>query len=153
MIKTKRHNTGLIRLRFISRTREPGVCGRLASLLSLRSPAILPLATAISAVSTAATILFGPSFIDIQRPAVQVTAVESGNGLFSLAVIAHFHEAKAPGLSSVPVGNDVYSIHCAELLEHGSNGAFGGVEAEVSYKNIFHLIFFLKFAEQRIRAG
>jgi hypothetical protein len=119
----------------------------------LRSPAILPLATAISAESTAATILFGPSFIDVQRPSVQVTAVESGNGLFSLSVIAHFHEAKSSGASSVPVGNDVYSIHCAEFLEHGSNGAFGGVEAEVSHENIFHLILFLKFAEQRIRAG
>jgi hypothetical protein len=119
----------------------------------MRSPATLPPATVISAVSTAATILFWPSFVDIQRPAVQVTAVESGNGLFSLAVIAHFDEAKASGLSSVPVGNDVYTIHCAVLLEHGSNSAFGGVEAEVSYKNVFHLIFFLKFAEQRKRAG
>jgi hypothetical protein len=121
--------------------------------LAMRSPATLPPATIISAVSTTATILFWPSFVYIQRPAVQVTAVESGNGLFSLAIIDHFHEAKASGLSGVPVGNDVYSIHCAVLLEYGSNGNFRGIEAEVSYKNILHLIFFLKFAGQRIQTG
>ena len=136
------------------RERETWRLWRLASLLSTRSPAIvLPLPAAVAAVSTATAIFFGLGFIDIQRPAVQVTAVESGNGLFSLTVIAHFYESKASGLSGFPVRNDVHPINRAVLFEHRANGAFGSSEAEISYENIFHLIFFLEFAEQRTRAG
>src|SRR6476469_1258551 len=102
---------------------------------------ILPLAAFIAPVSTGA-IVFGFGFVDTQHPAVQVTTVESGNGLFSVTIIVHFHESKTSGMSGLPVSNDVHPTHHAVGLKDSSNGAFGSVEAKVSYINIFHVIFF-----------
>ena len=119
-------------------------------------PAVLPAAarSAVSATATtAATIFFGPGFVDIQCPAVQIAAVQPGDGALALTVVAHFHESKTARPSRVPVGYDVYTIHCAVLLKQSANGAFGCVKTEISYKNVLHLFFFLEFAEQRTRAG
>ena len=57
----------------------------------------------------------------------------------AFAIVAHFHESKPTGSSGVPVGNDVYAVNRAILLEHASNGVFRCVETEVSYENILHL--------------
>lgn len=125
-----------------------------------RLPAIVaPLAAATAAVSAESTttaagaIFFGAGFVDIQRPAVHVTAVQSGNCVLSFCIVAHFHESEPSGSPGVPIRDDVYAVNCAELFEHSSNGAFSCVETEVSNKNILHLIFFLEFAEQQTRAG
>src|SRR6516164_1989862 len=83
-----------------SRERETWRLWRLASLLSICLPAIvLPLAAAVSAISAAGAVFFGPGFVDIQSPAVHVTAVESRNGVLPLTVVPHFHECEASGLS------------------------------------------------------
>ncbi len=110
--------------------------------------------TAESTTTTAAcTIFLRPGFVDIESPAIHITAVKTGDGFQSLAVVAHFHESEAARPAGVAVGNDVYPVNGAILLKHSSDGTFGGVEAEISNKNIFHLVFFLKFAERRTRAG
>jgi hypothetical protein len=124
----------------------------LASRLSDRLPAALPTA-AVAAVSTAATIFLGFGFVDIESAAVHVAAIDGSDGFVSCGVIGHFDESEAARPAGVTVGNQVDPIHCAELFKHRSNGSVGGVETEVSYKNILHLIFFLKFAEQQTRAG
>lgn len=84
-------------------------------------------------------------------------AVESANGLNTLAVIAHFHECEASCLPGIAVSHDAHTVNRAVRLKKGSKPIFGGAEAEVSYEYIFQLIFFLEFAEQRIgeqaRAG
>lgn len=118
-------------------------------------PAIVaPLTAAVSAISTPArAILFGPGFVYIEGPAVQVAAIQRGNGFLPLAVDCHLHESKPSGLSGVPISNDVYAVNRPKLLEQGSNGAFSGFETEISYKNILHLVFFPKLAEQQTRAG
>jgi len=111
----------------------------LASRLSTGLPAILPAAAVAAAVSTTtAAIFLGLGFIDIERPAIHVAAVDGGNGLIALTVIAHFDKSEAARLTGVAVGNQVDTIHRAELLKHRSNGTFGGVETKVSYKNILH---------------
>jgi hypothetical protein len=114
-------------------------------------PALVPAAaTAITAVSTASAVFLCPGFIHIERPAIQFVAVERGNGLYTLAVIAHFDECEASGLPGIAVGYDVHTVNCAVRLKKGSKPIFGSTEAEISYKYIFQLVFFLKFAEQRI---
>ena len=63
------------------------------------------------------------------------------------------HLEWAQKLPSMHSTMHLYPINGAVLFKHGSNGAFGSVKAEVSYKNVLHLIFFLEFAEHRTRAG
>jgi len=50
-------------------------------------------------------------------------------------------------LTRIPVGDDADTINGSVLLKHGSKRILGRVEAEVAYKNIFHL-FPSEFAEQ-----
>jgi len=106
--------------------------------------------TAVAAVSAAPAVFLRPGFIHIERSAIQFVAVERGNSLYALAVIAHFHECEASGLPGIAVCYDVHTVNRAIRLKEGSKPIFGSAEAEVSYKYIFHLIFFLEFAEQRI---
>jgi hypothetical protein len=108
--------------------------------------------TAEAAAATAAA-FFRAGFVDAESAAIHVTAIERGDGAVSLAVIAHFHESKAAGATCVAVGHDIHAVYGAILLKQRPDGAFGGVETEISYKYIFHVIFFLEFAEQRTRAG
>ncbi len=64
-------------------------------------------------------------------------AVESGNSLYGFAVIAHFHECEASGLSGIAVGYDIHTINRPVRLKKGSKPVFGSSETEVSYKYIF----------------
>jgi hypothetical protein len=117
-------------------------------------PAIVSsVAAAIAVGSAPRSIFFGPGLVYIQRPSVHVPAVQRVDGSLPLAVISHLHESKPSRPSGVPVGYDVYAANRPKFLKEGSNGAFGCIEAEVSYKNILHLFFFLQLAEQRMRAG
>src|SRR5689334_14010887 len=103
-----------------------------------------------SAVAISAAIFLGPGLVNVQSPAVELVAVESGDSLSALAVISHFHESKAFGASGIAIGYDVHTDHRSIRLEERSNRLFGCPEAEISYKYVFHLMFFLKFAEQQI---
>lgn len=106
-------------------------------------PAIVaPLTAAASAISTTAAagaILFGPGFVHIESPAIHVAAVQRGNGFLPFAVVRHLDESKSSGPSGIPIRDDVYAVNRTELLEHGSDGAFGGIETEISYENIFQV--------------
>lgn len=102
------------------------ISNRGAEAVTVTSDRCDPLGSAaVSAVSaTAGAILFGLGFVNIQRPAAHVTAVQRGNGTLSFAIVAHFHESKPTGPSRVPIRDDIYSVNRAELLKQGSNGAF-----------------------------
>jgi hypothetical protein len=102
---------------------------------------VLPLAAAVAAVPTAAAaaIFLRPGFVDIQRSAIEFSAIESGNRALRFVIRAHFHEPKASGPSGFPVCHDAHTIDRAVRLEHGSNRIFGSPEAEISYENILHL--------------
>jgi hypothetical protein len=129
----------------------PAVCGRIpkSNLTVLPAP-VLPLAAAVTTITTAATtVFFRPGLVDIQRPAVEFPAIQSGNGPFAFTIIAHFHESKASGPSGVAVGDDADTIHRAICFKQGANGIFGGPEAQISYEYILHFLFFLKFAASK----
>jgi hypothetical protein len=104
----------------------------------MRLPAIVP-SLAATAVAKSTAILSWPGDVDVQRPSIQVTAIQRGNGSVSLTVIAHFHERKASGPAGVPVGNNVHLVDSAVRLEQRPNATFGSIKTEIPYENILHL--------------
>jgi hypothetical protein len=106
------------------------------SLRCLPAP-VLAAATAIAAVSAAPAVFLRPGLVHIERSAIHLVAVETGNGLYALAVIAHFHECEASGLPRIAIGYDIDTVNRAVRLKKGPKPIFGSAEAEVSYKYIF----------------
>jgi hypothetical protein len=97
-------------------------------------------AAAVAAVSSArSAICLWTSFVDVQRSAVQISAVKTINGGVPFRIDTHFDKGEASGLSSVTVSYDVHAIYGAVCFEHGTNGIFGRPEAEVTYKYIAQL--------------
>jgi len=118
----------------------------------LPARALPPAATTAAAISAATAALFlRTGHIDVQSPAVDFAAIQSGDRLIALAVVAHLHESKALGSSGFAVGYDIDTVNCAVRCKERSNCIFRSLKAEISNKNIFHGNFsFLKFAEQQI---
>jgi hypothetical protein len=118
-------------------------------------PASAAATPAAAAVPAAAPIFLRPGFIDVERPTVEFPTVEPGDGLLGLAIVGHFDEPKTPGSSGFAVGYQAHTVHSAVRLEQGSNCIFGSSEAQISYKNIFHIAFFLNLqsSESRGRIG
>jgi hypothetical protein len=112
-------------------------------------------ATPAAAVPAAPTIFLRPGFIDVERPAIQLPPVEAGDGFLGLAIVGHFDEPKTAGSSSFAVGYQAHTVNSAVRLEQGSNCIFGSSEAQISYKNVFHVAFFLNLqsSESRGRIG
>jgi hypothetical protein len=98
---------------------------------------VLPLATTVAAESAA--IFFRPGLVHIQRPAIEFSTIQAGNGSVGFGSHTHFHEPEASGASGVPVGYNVHTVNRAVFFKHGSDRIFGSPEAEVSYENILHL--------------
>jgi hypothetical protein len=92
-------------------------------------PAPSAAATATAPVSTAAAVFFRTGFIDVQRAAIKVLAIESANGPIGIAVSAHLDECEASGLAGIPVGDDVHAFDGSERFKEGANGIFGRPEA------------------------
>jgi hypothetical protein len=110
---------------------------RRLSLWTKFLPAIVATLAATAAASRA--IRFRTGFVHIQRPAVEVPAIEFVDGAIRFGVIAHLHESKPSRLARIPVRNDAHAIHGSICLKQGSNRTFGCTETQVSYKNILHL--------------
>ena len=115
---------------------------------------VLPKATAVAAESTAAGACFlRPSFVYIERAAIEFAPVESRNRAITFAIVTHLDKSKAPGPSGFAVRHDVHPVNGPVGFEHASNGIFGRAEAEVSYKYILQvIIFFLRSTEQLMKA-
>jgi hypothetical protein len=94
---------------------------------------------ATTAIATAALTLRA-SLVDIQRAPADFMTVQRCNGAIAFRVIAHLHEAKAARLAGIAIRNDVHAIDLAIRLEQPANILFSRPEAEVSYKNVFHLM-------------
>ncbi len=75
-------------------------------------PAVLPRAAA-AAISAAARCAFAlrPSFVDVQRSAIDVFAVEAADCGVPFGVDAHFDKRETPGLSCIAVSNDVHTVN------------------------------------------
>src|SRR5579864_952607 len=104
-----------------------------------RLPAFV--ATAAATTATGAAIGLRACFVDVQRSAIQFSAIQFGDGAIRIRVGAHLDESEPSGLAGIPVSDDVYAFHGSISLEHGSNGIFGSPKIEVPYKNILHFSF------------
>jgi hypothetical protein len=115
-----------------------------------RLPAVAALsAAASSAVSTAgSTIFFRAGFIDVDGAAIQVAAIQLGNRTIAFGIVAHLHESEPSGLASVAVGDDADAIDGSVGFKQGSDGIFGGAEAQISNKYIFQVNYLSAVAEQ-----
>jgi hypothetical protein len=56
-------------------------------------------------------------FAHVQRPAIEVLAIESVDGPIRFRVVTHFNESEASCLSSVPVGDEVHTFKPRRMLE------------------------------------
>ena len=112
---------------------------------SNRLPAVvhsLSAAAASAAVPAAATVFLRAGFIDGEAASIQLPAAQGFDGAVSIGIDTHFDKPKAFGAARIAVGYDVDALHRPVCLKHGSNRIFGGIEAEVSYNNILHLVSF-----------
>src|ERR1051325_1595930 len=120
---------------------------------------LVPRKTADSTVAAAwaatveSAVFLGTSFVNLDCSAIQFLPVQSGDCTLRFIVDAHLDKPKTPGSSGVTVGDNTHTLNGSVWFKQRSNGFFGRPKAEVSYENVFHFSFLLKFAEQRIGAG
>ena len=101
--------------------------------------------------TAAATPLFlGAGFVDVQCPAVEFRSVKRINRPIPFGIDAHFHKAKATRLAGLAIGDDADTVHSPICFKQGPKCIFSGAEAEVSYKNIFQVGFFLNLQNELI---
>jgi hypothetical protein len=90
-----------------------------ASATTATATATAAIAAASTAAATAAATFFARSgFVDGQRAAVVLAAVQAGNGRLSFGIVAHFHEAEAFAPARVPISDDLSALHGAEFGKH-----------------------------------
>jgi hypothetical protein len=101
-------------------------------------------ATAPAATTTASTerpLGFGTGFVDVQRAAIQLPAIEFRDGAIGICIGAHLDKSETSRLSSVSISNDTDALHCAISFKERPDCILGSSKIEVSYENILHLLF------------
>jgi len=104
--------------------------GLKSSLTSI--PVLTVTAPATSAAATKPAFLLGLGFIDCQGATVHSPAVEHGNGLLTCRFGFHFNESKTPGLTRVPVGNNLGRGHLAGLGKKRVQLFLGCVKGQIA---------------------
>ena len=91
--------------------------------------------TALAATTEAATgaVFAGLGFVDGQRTAIEVLAVELGNGLRGFFLRGHFDEPEATGFARELVQDNVAAHHGADLTEQRLELGIHGVEGKITY--------------------
>jgi hypothetical protein len=97
-------------------------------------PAIAALATASAAFG------LGTRFVDVERPSVEVGAVQSCDGLVGLAVVRHFDKCEAARSAGITISYDIHSRNVAVRLEKRADGGICGIKIQIAYKNILHSV-------------
>src|ERR1039457_2795653 len=98
-------------------------------------------AAAPAAATGKSTIRLRTGFIDVQRSAVELPAIQFRDSAIRFRVCGHFDKSEPSGLAGIPVGDDVDALDGAIRFKQRSNRSFGSPEVEVAYKNILHLAF------------
>jgi hypothetical protein len=109
-------------------------------------PAFVAAATAAaSATTTTASaerpLGFGTGFVDVQRSAIQLPAIEFRDGAICIGIGAHLDKSETSRLSSVSISNDADALHCAISFKERPDCVLSSSKIEVSYENILHLLF------------
>jgi hypothetical protein len=101
-----------------------------ATSAAVASSGTAPAATVTAtAPATTATILARPGLVDGQVSALEVLAVQRGDGL--RPALAHLHEAEATRAARLAVGGDLGAVHGAVLAEELDQVVRRGGEGEV----------------------
>src|SRR5579871_4692731 len=120
-------------------------------------PAALPRPAAVPAISAAPrAFALRPRFVDVQRSAIDVFAVQAVDCSVPFGIHAHFDKRETPGLSRLAVRDNVHTVNRSVRRKHGTHRIFGGPETQVTYKNVLQFGLLSEFAEQRtgkIRQG
>jgi hypothetical protein len=74
--------------------------------------------TAATATATTGPVFTGLGFIDGQRPAIVILAVEGSDRLLSFFVCAHFDEPETFTASGFPVADDFGALYRSMRREH-----------------------------------
>jgi hypothetical protein len=96
------------------------------------------LKSAFAATAFAAALAFGTRFVDIQRAAVEVSAVQRGDGVFGFVPVGHFDESESARLSGHAISDYVDALDSAVWGEKRVQIIFGGLETQVSDEYIGH---------------
>jgi hypothetical protein len=112
------------------------------ALMCFCLPTVLPRAAAPATRSTAArsAIRLRAGFVDVQRSAIQVLAVETVDRRVSFRIHAHFDKSEASGLPRITISDDVNSIDAAVRLKNRPDGLLGSSKTEITYKDVFQFI-------------
>src|SRR5215472_16063986 len=107
---------------------------------SLELPAGVTAATTATAIAaTAATGRLGTGFIHTHGASVELSAVQLGNSGFGIALLGHFDEGKAAGLSGSAIGYDVDAFDGAVRPECGIELVLCCFITQVSDKDVGHV--------------
>jgi len=102
-------------------------------LPALLEGALWAVATAIAiAAATWAAVFHRTGFIDLDRTAINLLAVEAANGGFAFWSAAHGDKGKAAGAIGCAIHHDFAIGDGAELFESVLQVDFGGLEREIS---------------------
>jgi hypothetical protein len=117
----------------------------------------LPAVTAALAAATIPTkparsaLGFGASFVYVERAAIQILPVQGIDRGVRFRIVRHLDKREASRLPGVTIPNYVYVIDASVRLEGRTEGIFGGGEAEITNKNVFHFTLLLsEVADGRI---
>ena len=100
---------------------------------------LAPLTAETAAVSaTAATLGLGTRFIDVQRAAFEIRAVQAGDSPVGFLGVAHLDKRKAAGTAGITIRNQIDTVDRPILLEHGTNRRIGSGKIQIADKNILH---------------
>jgi hypothetical protein len=111
-------------------------------------PATVATSASITATASAKRALFPRAgFVDIQRPAIQLAAVESFDCIFSFTGIRHFDEPEATGLTGLAIPDDTDALHRTVLGESGLQVILGRIIGQIANENVGHALLLL-LAEQ-----
>jgi len=96
--------------------------------MAVRLRSLFPALTVTSTAAAATTAsLLRPGFIDGQGAPVNIFPIQHGNGLLTFQFGFHFYKRETPGLTRVPVGNDLGRGHCPGFRKKGVELFFGHV--------------------------
>jgi len=85
-------------------------------------------AATTATIASAATRPWGLRLFDLNRPAVEVRAVEAANGLLGFLWRRHFDESEAPRTPGIPVGHDTRRLDAADRRESFAQALVRGRE-------------------------
>ena len=114
---------------------RPCVRKRTIAKLNQRSEPAAAAAEAAPAAAGAAragTVRAGPGFVDRQGPALEVLAVQAGDGLVGLFLVRHLDEAEAARLTGELVLDDRRALNRTEGLKGFLDVLLGGGPRNVS---------------------